>query len=104
MLRRTPLHAGLAFLLLFAQADAVLHVVSHLADAGRHSSPTDKQLPHAQACEKCLAVAPIDGALPVSATITALIALAPREITPTPVTFHSRAAPSYASRAPPVLI
>jgi hypothetical protein len=104
MSRRTLVHAGLAFLLLFAQVDAVLHVVSHLTDASTRSSQSDKQLPHTQACEKCLAIAPIDGALPATALITGVTALAPADSAPSPITFHSRPAPAYASRAPPVLV
>lgn len=104
MSRRRFIHAVLAFFLLFAQADAVLHVVSHLTDAGTRSSQTDKQLPHSQACEKCLAVAPLDGALPATALITGVTALAPADSAPSPVTFYSRPAPAYASRAPPVLV
>jgi hypothetical protein len=104
MSRRTLVHAGLAFLLLFAQADAVLHIVSHLTDAGTRSSQSDKQLPHTQACEKCLAVAPLDGALPAAALLTGVTALAPADNPSSPVTFHSRPVQAYASRAPPVLV
>jgi len=104
MPRRALVHAGLAFLLLFAQADAVLHVVSHLTDASTRSSPSDQQLPHAQACEKCLAVAPLDGALAATASLANLTVLAPADIASSPITFHSRPAPAYASRAPPELV
>jgi len=104
MSRRRLVHTALAFLLLFAQADAALHVVSHLADAGNVSSPIDKQLPHSQVCGKCLAAASIDGALPASATVIALAALASVNSRPTLVTFLSRPVPAYASRAPPVLV
>jgi hypothetical protein len=103
MRRRALVHAGLAFLLLFAQVDAVQHVVSHLTDAGTRPSRSDKQLPHAQACEKCLAVALIDGALPATALITGITVLAPAEFTQSAVTFHSRPAQAYSSRAPPEL-
>jgi len=104
MQRRALVHAGLAFLLLFAQTDAVLHVVSHLTDTGTRSSLSDKQLPHAQACEKCLAVAPLDGALASTASLTGSTALAPADITSSPINFLSRAAPAYASRAPPEVV
>jgi hypothetical protein len=104
MSRRRLIHTALAFLLLFAQADAAVHVVSHLAEAGNVSSPTDKQLPHSQVCGKCLAAASIDGALPASATVIALAALASVDSRPTLVTFLSRPVPAYASRAPPVLV
>jgi hypothetical protein len=104
MNRRRLVHAGLAFLLLFAQAGAILHVVSHLTDSSSRTSQTDKQLPHAQACEKCLALAPFDGAMPATATTVVFAAFSPADSIPLLVSLHSRPAPPYASRAPPVLV
>jgi len=103
MRHRTLLHAGLALLLAFTQVDVVVHVVSHLADASTHSPQPDKQLPHSQACEKCLAFASISGALPsmsliVSDWASTVVAAAYR-----PFSFHTRPHQAYASRAPPQL-
>lgn len=104
MNRRTLLHTGFALLLAFIQMDSVVHVVSHLADAGAGSSQTDKKLPHSKVCEKCLAFAAIGGAMPSTPLAVgdlAVVALATRDQS---VTFHSEPCQAYASRAPPAFV
>jgi len=104
MHRRALLHAGFALLLVFTQVDAVVHVVSHLADAGTRSSPPHKQLPHSQVCEKCLAFAAIGGAMPATPLSVGDWTVAVPEADYHPVSHLSRPCPAYASRAPPAFV
>lgn len=61
-MRRVLIHLWVAFFLLFAQQAGFLHGVEHLA-GGR--APLEKQLPHSDSCERCLAHAPLSaGAAP----------------------------------------
>jgi len=101
MRRRALLHAGFALLLAFAQVDAAVHVVSHLADAGTGSSQPDKQLPHSQVCEKCLAFASIGGAMPATPLVAGDWAVAVLDATYKPVTSPTEPHQAYSSRAPP---
>jgi len=104
MHRRTLLHAAFALLLVFTQVDSVVHVVSHLADAGMHSSQPDKQLPHSQVCEKCLAFAAIGGAMPSTPLLVGDWTVAAIETRDQPVSYHSEPDRAYASRAPPAFV
>jgi hypothetical protein len=102
--RRTLLHAGFALLLAFTQMDSVVHVVSHLADAGTGSSHTDKKLPHSKVCEKCLAFAAIGGAMPSTPLAVGDWAVVTLETRDQSITGHSEPYQAYASRAPPAFV
>ena len=104
MHRRTLVHAAFALLLVFTQVDAVVHVVSHLADTGIRSSQPDKLLPHSQVCEKCLAFAAIGGAMPSMPLLVGDWTVVAIEARDHPVTFHSEPSRAYASRAPPAFV
>lgn len=104
MQRRALLHAGFALLLLFAQAEGTVHNVSHQSDTFTRSSQPDKQLPHSQVCQKCLAFAAIGGAMPSMPLVIGEWAVAVLDAAYPPVSFHSQPYQAYASRAPPVVV
>ena len=104
MSRRAFLHTGFALLLLFAQAEGVVHSVSHRSDTFTSSSQPDKQLPHGQVCQKCLAFAAIGGALPSTPLVVGEWTLAVLEAAYPPVSFHTEPYQAYSSRAPPTFV
>jgi hypothetical protein len=98
------LHVWLAFLLLFAQQGAVLHALSHLSGPTPTQSQPDKQLPHSQACDKCVVYAQMAGSvaatpLLIFAQHAAMAFLAVLFWTHFPLLFRA-----YSSRAPPQLV
>ena len=101
MHRSALLHIGIALLLLFAQAASAAHGYSHLTETGTTSGQPDKQLPHAAACEHCLAAAALGGAMPATALAFAAVVSHPFVIVHASASFHSGPVPAYASRAPP---
>lgn len=101
MIQRWLLHLAFAFALLFAQQGAALHALSHLAEGSPAHSEQEKHLPHAPACEKCVAYAAMGSAAsspplafdtPKAIGIFAAIALFSALVSP----LHA-----YRSRAPP---
>jgi hypothetical protein len=104
MPRRALLHAGLALLLLFSQAEGVVHSISHWSNSFATSSRTDKQLPHSQVCEKCLAFATIGGAMPSMPLVFGAFAVATPDSVYRAVHFHFEPHQAYASRAPPAIV
>lgn len=101
MRRSALLSVGVALLLLFAQSAATLHGFAHLTEANAGSSQPDKQLPHTAVCEQCLAAAALDSGVPATAPAFVAVTLHPQVIARSPVSFHPRPVPAYASRAPP---
>jgi hypothetical protein len=92
--------------LLMSQQLAVVHAVSHIADARPHTSQhkqQNKQLPAEQSCAQCLAFAQIDSALTGSALpaqttgIDVAVSLVPAAGRLGPDSFSA-----FHSRAPPV--
>lgn len=104
MFPRTVLHVWLAFLLLFAQQGAMLHALSHVPGPVPAQSQPDKQLPHSQACDKCV----VYGQLAGSVAATPLVILGPHTAVAfqaaLPATHFPFFFPAYSSRAPPQLV
>lgn len=91
----------LALTLLLAQQQAVLHALSHQPEPPVAGALQDGDLPHAAACEKCIAFLQLGAAIPsaaheippaVSRNVPAAATLS--ELAP-------RFAAAYRSRAPP---
>ena len=61
--------AFLAIMLLFAQQGAAVHALSHFSDSAPTPSSQDKQLPHSQACDKCISYSQMGGAVHASGLV-----------------------------------
>jgi hypothetical protein len=101
---RTILHVWLAFLLLFAQQGAVLHALSHVPGPLPAQSQPDKQLPHSQACDKCV----VYGQLAGSVAATPLVIFGQHAAVALVTVLFAAHFPlffaAYSSRAPPRLV
>jgi hypothetical protein len=101
MFPRTVLHVWLAFLLLFAQQGAMLHALSHVPGPTPTQSQPDKQLPHSQACDKCVVYGQLAGSVAAAPLVifeqqAAVALVAVLVATYFPLFFRA-----YSSRAPP---
>ncbi len=91
----------LATLLVVLQMGAVLHALSHLADAGRPDSPT---LPQHAVCAVCVAYAGTDGALATATpSLSFDVARASAPVSTRPFAALPPLALPYQVRAPPAL-
>lgn len=104
MQRRIILHVWLALLLLFAQQGALLHALSHVPGPLPAQSQPDKQLPHSQACDKCV----VYGQLGAGVAATPLVILvqhgAVALVAVLPAIHFASILRAYFSRAPPRLV
>ncbi len=87
--------------LLGVQQAAAFHAFAHLADG--KSSESQKHLPHAKTCDKCMVYAEVGGGAP---TCTQLAFQVPSPIVVISASafqlFQSPTLPVYSARAPPV--
>jgi hypothetical protein len=102
MLRRFSFRLLLAILLLFAQQQTALHLLSHATEQLQAQQQQKPAPLHQQACEKCLALADIEQ----------IVAAKPGGLPPQTAAFVQRGTPAatnpqrafralYRSRAPP---
>jgi len=89
--------------LLGVQQAAAFHGLTHLADDG--SAGSQKHLPHAKTCDKCMVFAEVSGAGPTTAHPAIqvdspffVIATATRFSVPSPTL------PAYSARGPPISV
>jgi hypothetical protein len=103
MINRSFLSLLFAFLLTFAQQQALLHPYEHAADWQQKSSSQKNTLPHADNCGKCIALSGVGSAVGSKSHFTLAVntsfELAFFAISPT-ISAHFQ---PYQSRAPPYL-
>lgn len=102
MNRKIFAYLWLSLLLLFAQQGAAVHAISHLPSSSQ--SQPDKQLPHSQACDKCVVYAGLSGAVAATPQIIPVLPLHLLAAAVFVVFFVSRIRRVYSSRAPPALV
>ena len=94
-------YAALAALLLFVQQGALLHAFAHVPS---NIPSHERQLPHSNVCEKCLAYAGISGALHSDYPIIQSNEASVEIIVSVALQFLSLSSFAFSSRAPPVFL
>jgi hypothetical protein len=103
MINRSFLSLLFAFLLTFAQQQALLHPYEHTADLQQKSSNQKNTLPHSDSCSKCIALAGIASAVGSKSQLFHALSTTFEFLPSTTQPIISAHFQPYQSRAPPYL-
>ena len=101
MIRQSFLFSFFAFLLLFAQQQAMLHPYEHSAVWLQKSTGSKQALPHSQSCEKCVSLADLGSVILPRAVVHISHAKSERSSKSVQPAFSVFTRSFYLARAPP---